>query len=118
MGPSVLVALQNTSFNIQKFMNDSKKPVDLIEIDRRFTKGMDLALALIFPAATLAWPGVKKVWGYIKKTVIGKKINQLEQAIGKKDKINCRSTNSGCEKNYCRQINEIRICPKTTKANC
>jgi len=58
-------------------MNDSKKPVDLVDIDRRFTKGIDLALGLIFPAATLAWPGMKKVWGYIKKTVIGKKINQV-----------------------------------------
>ncbi|KAK3711496.1 hypothetical protein QZH41_009988, partial [Actinostola sp. cb2023] len=85
LGPEALVALQNNYSKMKKYAKkykDAKRDVKRITVDRKFMSGMELAMNLILPATTLAWPGVQKVWKSIKGTVVGRKINQIQRSIG------------------------------------
>lgn len=55
----------------------NKEEVDLLEVDRGYKRGLELAIDLALPSISLAMPYAGKLFKHLKTSVIGRNINKV-----------------------------------------
>ncbi|XP_031574457.1 uncharacterized protein LOC116308215 [Actinia tenebrosa] len=79
MNPRFKFIINNETYNLEQMIKKKKsngEEVSLLEIDRGYMKGWDLALSLALPSLSLAMPYVPRLFKHLKGGVFGRRFKK------------------------------------------